>query len=247
MSLDKSINHLPKINYKEFEKVIKSRRSVRFFTKEVIPETIIKNSLNNALLAPNSSNLQVWEIYWVKNLVKKKRLIEACLSQPAASTAKELFVFVARPDNWKRNNELMLDHIKKNNLNSKLLNYYSKITKIVYSQGIFNFFGYIKKILIIIIGLFRVIPREPTSFSDMKIWSHKSIALACQNFMLSMRAYGYDTCPMEGMDSLKVKKILNLPRRAQISMVIGAGKRDRKKGVIGHQIRFDNNLFIKIV
>ena len=247
MSLDKSINHLPKINYKEFEKVIKSRRSVRFFTKEVIPETIIKNSLNNALLAPNSSNLQVWEIYWVKNLNKKKRLIEACLSQPAASTAKELFVFVARPDNWKRNNELMLDHIKKNNLNSKLLNYYSKITKIVYSQGIFNFFGYIKKILIIIIGLFRVIPREPTSFSDMKIWSHKSIALACQNFMLSMRAYGYDTCPMEGMDSLKVKKILNLPRRAQISMVIGAGKRDTKKGVIGHQIRFDNNLFIKIV
>ena len=65
--------------------------------------------------------------------------------------------------------------------------------------------------------------------------------------MLSMRAYGYDTCPMEGMDSLKVKKILNLPRRAQISMVIGAGKRDRKKGVIGDQIRFDNNLFIKIV
>ena len=71
MSLDKSINHLPKINYKEFEKVIKSRRSVRFFTKEVIPETIIKNSLNNALLAPNSSNLQVWEIYWVKKKLSR--------------------------------------------------------------------------------------------------------------------------------------------------------------------------------
>ena len=240
-------NHLPKINYKEFEKVIKSRRSIRFFTKEVIPKIVIKNSLNNALLAPNSSNLQVWEIYWVKNLNKKKKLIEACLSQPAASTAKELFVFVARPDNWKRNNKLMLDHIKKNNLNSKLFNYYSKITKIVYSQGFFNLFGYIKKILVIIIGLFRVIPREPTSFSDMKIWSQKSIALACQNFMLSMRAYGYDTCPMEGMDSLKVKKILNLPSRAQISMVIGAGRRDKEKGVTGDQIRFDNNLFIKTV
>ena len=256
MSSDKSIyssqnkkplNYLPNIDYKEFEKVIRSRRSVRFFTNEIIPENVIKNSLNNALLAPNSSNLQVWEIYWVKNINKKKNLIKACLSQPAASTAKELFVFVARPDNWKRNNKLMLDHIKKNNLNSKLLNYYSKITKIVYSQGFFNLFGYIKKILIIVIGLFRVIPREPTSFSDMKTWSQKSIALACQNFMLSMRAYGYDTCPMEGMDSYKVKKILNLPRKAQISMVIGAGKRDKEKGVIGDQIRFDKNLFIKIV
>ena len=240
-------NFLPKIDYKEFEKVIKSRRSIRFFTSEIIPENVIKNSLDNALLAPNSSNLQVWEIYWVKNLNKKKRLVKACLSQAAASTAKELFVFVARPDNWKRNNKLMLDHIKKNNLNSKLLNYYSKITKIVYSQGLFNIFGLIKKILVTIIGLFRAIPREPTSFSEMKIWSQKSIALACQNFMLSMRAYGYDTCPMEGMDSLKVKKILNLPRKAQISMVIGAGKRDIEKGVTVDQIRFDKNLFIKMV
>ena len=81
MSSDKSIyssqnkkplNYLPNIDYKEFEKVIRSRRSVRFFTNEIIPENVIKNSLNNALLAPNSSNLQVWEIYWVKNNDSKK-------------------------------------------------------------------------------------------------------------------------------------------------------------------------------
>ena len=51
----------------------------------------------------------------------------------------------------------------------------------------FNFFS----------GPFRTIPREPTSFSDMKVWSQKTTALACQNFMLSMRAYGYDTCPLK--------------------------------------------------
>ena len=28
---------------------------------------------------------------------------------------------------------------------------------------------------------------------------------------LSMVAYGYDTCPMEGFDSLRVKKVLKLP------------------------------------
>ena len=60
-SRNKSLNNfLPKIDYKEFEKVIKSRRSIRFFTSEIIPENVIKNSLDNALLAPNSSNLQVW-------------------------------------------------------------------------------------------------------------------------------------------------------------------------------------------
>jgi nitroreductase len=30
--------------------------------------------------------------------------------------------------------------------------------------------------------------------------------LAAQNFMISMAAVNYDTCPMEGFDSLRVKK-----------------------------------------
>ena len=90
----------------------------------------------------------------------------------------------------------------------------------------------------------RVIPREPTSFNDMKVWSQKTTALACQNFMLSMRAYGFDTCPMEGFDSSRLKKILKLPKKAQICMTIGAGKRD-PSGVYGKQFRFDNDIFIK--
>ena len=80
----------------------------------------------------------------------------------------------------------------------------------------------------------------------MKIWAHKSTALACQNLMLALRAYGYDSCPMEGMDSYKIKKLLNLPRKAQISMVISAGKR-AENGVYGQQVRFDKSNFIKII
>jgi nitroreductase len=49
--------------------------------------------------------------------------------------------------------------------------------------------------------------------------SPKSAALAAQNFMISMAAV--ITCPMEGFDSLRVKKILNLPAAAEINMIIG--------------------------
>jgi nitroreductase len=42
-----------------------------------------------------------------------------------------------------------------------------------------------------------------------EIVAQKSAALAAQNFMISMAAVNYDTCPMEGFDSLRVKKILN--------------------------------------
>ncbi len=238
---------LPSIDSNEFEKVIDTRRSIRVFTDDEIPDSIIKKSLENSLKAPTSSNLQTWEIYWIKSLDIKSKVVEVCLSQPAAKTAKELFVFVSRPDLWKRNNEMMLDYLKeKKDPPLSVLKYYNKITKIAYTQGFLNIFGFLKKLYVTIAGLFIVIPREPTSFSDMKVWSQKTTALACQNFMLSMRAYGFDSCPMEGFDSFRLKKILNLPKKAQICMVIGTGKRD-PKGVYGKQFRFDSNLFIKEV
>ena len=53
----------PEINTEEFIKVVESRRSVRVYTEENIPEEIMQKCLDLALLAPNSSNLQAWEFY----------------------------------------------------------------------------------------------------------------------------------------------------------------------------------------
>jgi len=58
--------------------------------------------LNWGLMAANSSNLQPWEFYWVQNPEKKAALVKACLDQPAAKTAQELIVAVARFDTWKQ-------------------------------------------------------------------------------------------------------------------------------------------------
>lgn len=142
---------------------------------------------------------------------------------------------------------MMLDYLNsKENPPHSVIKYYNKITKFAYSQGFLNFYGFLKKLYVSFVGIYKVIPREPTSFNDMKVWSQKTTALACQNFMLSMRAYGFDTCPMEGFDSKRLKKILKIPSKAQICMVIGAGRRD-PKGVYGKQFRFDSKLFIKEV
>ncbi len=86
-----------------FESVLRSRRSVRVYDGSAIPQEIVERCLDLALLAPNSSNLQTWEFYWVRTQEKKSKLVKACLSQPAAATAAELFVCVARPDLWLKN------------------------------------------------------------------------------------------------------------------------------------------------
>ena len=61
--------------------------------------------------------------------------------------------------------------------------------------------------------------------------------------MLSMTSKGYDTCPMEGFDSLRVKKLLSLASSSEINMVISCGVKD-EQGVYGEQIRVPLMKFI---
>ncbi len=234
------------VNKEEFIKVVESRRSVRIYDNSQVKEEDMLKCLELSLLSANSSNLQPWEFYWVKDIDKKNKLIDYCLGQPAASTAQELVVCVARPDNWKLNTQIMLDMFKDKELPQAVSTYYKKIVPLAYNQGFLGLFGFIKKISTFFIGLKRSIPREPTSFNDMKIWAHKSTALACQTLMLSLRAFGYDSCPMEGIDSFRIKKLLKLPKKAQICMVISAGKR-ASNGVYGKRFRLERERFIKII
>lgn len=234
-------------DFAAFKTVVESRRSVRVFTKDPIPEAVVRECLRLALLAPTSSNLQCWEFHWVRDPKKKAELAKTCFSQSAARTAAELIVCVARTKTWRANNQRMLDWIdRQDNPPKSLRDYYGKLTKIVYNQGPLGLFGPIKKIGLFFTGLVRPVPREPNSLNDMKVWAVKTTALACENLMLAFRAAGFDSCPMEGFDSTRVKKLLSLPRDANVVMVVGAGKRDAK-GVYGPRIRFDESLFIREV
>lgn len=101
----------------------------------------------------------------------------------------------------------------------------------------------LKKLLFNILALFKPMPQGPVGKSDMRVWAHKSTALGCENLMLALRAYGYDGCAMEGIDEKRIKRLLVLPRAAEVCMVISAGKR-ADNGVYGEQIRFDTSLFV---
>lgn len=235
----------PVIDAEEFFKVVNSRRSVRKFDGTLIPETVMRRCLEAACNAPNSSNLQAWEFHWVRSAEKKQRLVEACLSQPTALSAAELVVFVARTGTWREMRQRMLAELGKlSNVPKSALSYYGKLIPLVMNQGPLGLVGVAKKAVLFARGLNQPTPREPTSEGDLKVWAVKSCALACENYMLAMRASGFDTCAMEGFDSTRVKKLLELPSDATVTMVISAGKR-AKGGIYGPRIRFDSSLFVK--
>ena len=94
----------PKTDARAFYDVVESRRSVRIYTDEPVPEQVMCRAMDAALLAPSSSNLQICEMHWVRTPEKKATLAQHCLGQPAAVTAQEIVVFVSRPDRWRENN-----------------------------------------------------------------------------------------------------------------------------------------------
>ncbi len=239
-------------NAEVFDSIVKSRRSVRIYDQtKPYDKSIVERSLQRAILSPNSSNMQLWEFYRVTDEQTKAKLAEYCMNQLPAKTAQELVVIVARPDKYKKSIQFNLDVInhkdnfEKESRKQKRTKYYKKTMPFFYMPDFLFIVSIFKKILSFAIGLKQPMVREVTVI-DKKVTIHKSIALAAQTFMLSVRAEGYDTCPLEGFDSKRIKKLLKLPRKAEINMVIPVGNAD-KEGIWYPQFRYPYNEVVKEV
>lgn len=229
-----------------FQKVLKARRSIRVYTGEPIPEEVMREILREATLAPSSSNLQTYELYWVRDPERKKALAEACLGQPAASTAGELIVVAARADLWQQNLEKLLVQMRGNGnkLSASVEFYYGTLIPKLMTRGPLGVFDLLRKVGFFWTGRKKATVRNPVSYADHRIFGHTQAALAAQTLMLSLTAHGYDSCPMGGFDAVRVKKVLALPAKAEVAMVISAGTR-KPEGLYGPQIRLNASDLVK--
>ena len=229
-------------NAKAFDSIVNHRRATRLYDRKAnFDEGAVVRSLERALLAPSSSNMQLSEFYRVKTSEKKEELADYCMAQASAKTANELIAIVIRPDKWKERQQFLVKALRESfgdkigKKEQSTLDYYEKLIPTLYMNDPFGVSSLIKKISSSILGMNKPTPREITA-TDVRIIAHKSAALAAQTFMLSMAAEGYDTCPMEGFDSERAKKLLNLPSAAEITMIVSVGKRS-PKGIIGQRVR----------
>ena len=236
----------------EFQEIVNKRRSNRKFDPAIeVPDEVIQKSLERAILSPNSSNMQLWEFYWIKSEDAKSKYTAYCLGQSAAKTAKQLVVFVTRKDHWKSHAKWNLDLLKAsivgepNKLQQRGLDYYGKLMPLAYKSDFLGLFAFIRRSFGFFMGLAKPFVRLGGK-ADQRVTVHKSCALAAQTFMLSIAAEGYDSCPMEGFDEVRVKKDLNLPRGAEINMIIGIGK-GTEYGIWGtrNRIPYEEVVFVK--
>lgn len=230
---------------KTVSEAIQYRRSVRIYDAEKsIDSNIVRTCIEQASLAPNSSNMQLWEFYHITSKEMIRKIAPFCFNQNAAKTAQELVVFVTRKDLWRKRAKSNLDMIdtifpskpksEQSSREKVSRRYYGKIVPFAYSDFL-GIYGWFKYLMILIVGLFKPIYREVRA-RDMRVVVHKTCALAAENFMISMAAVGYDTCPMEGSDTWRVKNVLDLPLGAEINMIVSCGIR-KPEGVYGERFR----------
>jgi nitroreductase len=229
-----------------FDEIIEKRRSNRRFDSNVeVPDEVIQRSLERAILSPSSSNMQLWEFYWIQNPEEKEKYTALCLGQSAAKTAKQLVVFVTRGDLWKSRAKWNYDRVREgivgepNKLQKRGLDYYTKLMPLAYRSDWFGFFAFVRRTISFFGGLTKPFYRMGGK-ADQRITVHKSCALAAQTFMLSIASEGFESCPMEGFDAKRVKKALNLPCGAEINMIIAVGKATQE-GIWGPRNRVPYN------
>jgi nitroreductase len=236
----------------EFQKIIDFRRSNRKFNPDIeVPDEIIRTSLERAILSPNSSNMQLWEFFWINAEESLKAMIPLCLGQQAAATAKQMVVFVTRKDKWRERANWNLDRIKETiqgeptKIQKKALRYYDIIMPLLYRGDIFGISTIVRRCISLVMGWTKPFYRAGGK-TEHRITVHKSCALAAQTFMLSVAAEGFHSCPMEGFDEKRVKKFLGLPTGAEINMIISVGM-GTEAGIWGkrNRVPYDEVVFVR--
>jgi nitroreductase len=145
-------------------------------------------------------------------------------------------VAIARPDLWRLGAERMFTRLETDAREGtadadyrawlpRLKKKYELMVPLLFADGPLNVLAPAKAALLWVIGLFRPMMRGPFGRAEQQLWATKTTALACENFMLALAAAGYDSCPLEGFDEPKLKRLLALTHEARVVMVIAAGRR----------------------
>ncbi|NNE80316.1 MAG: hypothetical protein HKN18_08605 [Silicimonas sp.] len=222
-----------------FKKTVRGRRAIRIFDGNPIPEDVMRDCLRDAVLAPSASNLQSYELIWVRDDDVKKQIAGLCLDQPSVTTAGDLVVVVSRVDLWRSHLEklvaLMTEDGKKP-LKGPIRDYYENIVPMLMRTDRFGFNNFFRRVMFWYKRRSEPTVNEPIRRADHRVYGHIQASLAAENLMLSLAAHGYESCPVGGIDKRAIGTLLNIPSSGEVTMVIGAGT-GKPEGLFSARLR----------
>lgn len=81
----------------DFEKVIRTRRSIRNYSSKEVSEETMEKILDAARIAPSGNNSQPWKFIVVRDREKKEKVAQACYNQTFVAAAPVVIVACGVP------------------------------------------------------------------------------------------------------------------------------------------------------
>lgn len=182
-----------------YQDVVRSRRSVRDFMPDVeIPKEELMAIIEEAMFAPNSTNLNSWSFLIVTEKEQKEALYEVSMQQPAVKGAAAVIILLGDLTAYTVANadEISAKAVAQGTMTEEI------------RQGINENVSWYYDV----------------SEEQKREWLMLDQGLVAMQLMLSAKDRGYDTVAMSGFETEAVRKLFNIEDHLVNGLIIPIGK-----------------------
>lgn len=184
----------------DFKDTIYGRRAVDFFDpQKAVSETMLKEIIEMAALAPSGFNLQPWSLIVLREHDDKMRLQKHAWNQPKISEAPVTLIVLADTDGWKSGNQFLEKDFQE------------MVNAGTMEEGQRQWFYGVCE------SLYGSSQERSVAFSC------KNAGFFAMSLMLAAKSLGIDTHPMDGFDIDAVRDEFKIPINYWIPMLISVG------------------------
>lgn len=181
-----------------FSDIIRERHSVRKYDPSFkIPREEIKEILNEAILAPSSSNLQPWRFIVIDDQETKKKLRLMANNQEQVETSSAIIAVLGDKEMYHNVEKVYSSNYEAGYMDEATMNLFIENSNKLYSQ------------------LPEDIRKNIAAFDT---------GLVSMQLMLAAKAKGYDTVPMGGFNKQKFIEKFQVSDRYMPMLLIALGK-----------------------
>ena len=182
-----------------YQDVVRSRRSVRDFMPDVeIPKEELMAIIEEAMFAPNSTNLNSWRFLIVTEKEQKEALYEVSMQQPAVKGAAAVIILLGDLTAYTVANadEISAKAVAQGTMTEEI--------RLGINENVSWYYD--------------------VSEEQKREWLMLDQGLVAMQLMLSAKDRGYDTVAMSGFETEAVRKLFNIEDHLVNGLIIPIGK-----------------------
>ncbi|MFF8995935.1 nitroreductase family protein [Streptomyces sp. NPDC014983] len=176
-------------------RVIRSRRSVRHYLPDPVPDSLLQELVELALEAPSSFNLQARSVVVVAGEQGRKALTAATGGQPHPQEAPVTLVFVAESGAWREDRDDIWEQAR--------------------DSGAWS-----ERFAADLPGAARAFYEDPRRAGLEREFAVKDAMIAASFLMIAAHAAGLATSPMNGWDEAEVKEAIGIAGRDDLHIAL---------------------------